>query len=90
MHLVASVRLSVCPCVDLFFCALLLEPLDLGPSYLVLGLTLTSARLGLYIKVIGQRSRSNAKNRVLHPFHVQLWQPDNDQSRDQSSVDSNR
>ncbi len=40
-----SVRVFVCVCVCLFVCvfvrALLFEPLDLGPSFLVWGMTLT-------------------------------------------------
>ena len=62
MELVASVNPSVCPCL---VCALLFEPFDLRPRFLAWGSTLTLARMGLQLKVVGQRSRSNAKNRVL-------------------------
>ncbi len=57
MHLVPSVRL----CLSLN--TLTPEPFYLRPWYLVCRSTLTLARSNLYVKVVGQRSRSNAKNR---------------------------
>ncbi len=42
MHLVASVHLSVCPCV----CALLFQPIGFGPDFLH-GVDHALAKLGL-------------------------------------------
>ncbi len=46
------------------------ELCDLQPWYLVCRLTLTLVRLELYLKVVGQMSRSNAKNRILHHCYL--------------------
>ncbi len=54
-----SVRPSVRPSVRLSVNALTAEPFDLRPWFLAWGLTLTLARFGLKVKVVGQRSRSN-------------------------------
>ncbi len=48
---------SVCP----FVCALLAEPFDLWPWYLICWSTLTLARVGLQVKVVGPRPSSSAK-----------------------------
>ena len=49
-NVIGSVRLSVRPS----FTTLTAEPFDLRPWCLVCRLTLTLARLGLYVKVVGQ------------------------------------
>ncbi len=59
IRLVVSVCPSVRPFIRLSVCALLLEPFDLWPSFLAWRSTLTLARLGLQVKVIGQSSRSH-------------------------------
>ncbi len=51
--------------VPLSISTLAAEPFGLWPWYLAWGWTLTLVRLGLKVKVNGQRSRSNDKNRVL-------------------------
>ncbi len=56
-YLVASFR----PSAD----TLTPELFHLRPSFLAWGSTLTLARMGLWVKVVDQRSRSNAKNRLL-------------------------
>ncbi len=60
--LVASVRPFVCLCVCVCVYALLFKPFDLWPWFLAWGSTLTLARLGLSVKVVGQSSRSNDEN----------------------------
>ncbi len=60
IRLVASLFLWVCVYVCLYVRALLFEPFDLRPSFLVWRLTLTYSRLGLKVKVVGQSSRSNS------------------------------
>ncbi len=61
---------SVCPPARPFVCALTAEPFDLRPS----SFALTLARLAMQVKVVGQRSRSrsNAKNHVLHGYYLAL------------------
>ncbi len=51
----------VCVCVCLSVCILMAKPFDLRPWFLACWLTLTPGRMGLKVKVIGQRSRSNIK-----------------------------
>jgi len=60
IRLVAS--MCVCVSVRLSVGALLFELFDLWPWFLVWGSTLTLASLGLWVKVVGQRSRSNGEN----------------------------
>jgi len=77
IHLVASVcvsvRLSMCDvCVCVSVCpftvgAVLFEPFDLWPWFLAWGSTLTLTSLGLYVKVVGQRSRSNSEKCLRSP-----------------------
>ena len=57
VRLVASVRPSVS--------ALTHESFDLQPRFLTWVLTLTLARLGLYVKVVGQSSRSHCEKMCL-------------------------
>ncbi len=52
----------VCPSVCPFVCALTIEPFDQWPSSFAWRSTFTLARLAMSVKVVGQRSRSNAKN----------------------------
>ncbi len=84
IRLVASVRLSMClcvcwrspvwtvwpTCVCVFVGALLFEPFDLWPWFLAWALTLTLARLGFQVKVIGQSSRSNSNKSC---FDITFW-----------------
>ncbi len=45
---------------------------DLRPRYLVCRFTITLARLGLYVKVLGQRSRSMTKILFWHHCYLGL------------------
>ncbi len=61
-HTFGRVLLSGHLSVFLSIIALTLEPLDPGPLILVCGSILTFVRLGLYVKVLGQRSMSKVTN----------------------------
>ncbi len=66
-HRIGAVCVSVCVSVR----TLTTEPFDLWPWFLVWELTLTLARLGLYVKVVGQRSRSLGK--ISSRSSLALW-----------------
>ena len=55
---------SVHPCVCPSVSALTPKPFDLQPWYSVCRSTLTLARMGVKVKVVGERSRSNAQIRI--------------------------
>ncbi len=64
---------SVCLLVYPSVCAFTVEPFGLRPPSFALRSTLTLARLDIYyLKVVGQRSKSSAKNRVFNGFYLAL------------------
>ena len=65
MSVCLSVCLSVCMYVFLSVQAITFEPLDIETSFLVSRYILTISRSSLSIKVIGSRSRSHEKKKII-------------------------
>ena len=82
-----SEGVSVCVCVCLCVSTLTAEPFDLSPWFLVWELTLTLASLGLYVKVVGQRSPHKISLHSNSALLRDLWSHLSDMSNDVMKCD---